>query len=142
MLNEELHVLLLRAFHHCNKRIVQRTSRLPLLPGQPKILEYVEENNGCIAKDICRGCVLDKSTMTSLLTRMEREGLLVKSGRSADRRAYHIFLTPKGEQAAREVKRIFSETDEKAFQGISASERAGFLSTLNKIIANLEDETE
>ena len=142
MLNEELHVLLLRAFHHCNKRIVQRTSRLPLLPGQPKILEYVEENNGCIAKDICRGCVLDKSTMTSLLTRMEREGLLVKSGSPADRRAYHIFLTPKGEQAAREVKRIFSETDEKAFQGISASERAGFLSTLNKIIANLEDENE
>lgn len=91
MLNEELHVLLLRAFHHCNKRIVQRTSRLPLLPGQPKILEYVEENNGCIAKDICRGCVLDKSTMTSLLTRMEREGLLVKSGSPADRRAYHIF---------------------------------------------------
>lgn len=142
MLNEELHVLLLRAFHHCNKRIVQRTSRLPLLPGQPKILEYVEENNGCIAKDICRGCVLDKSTMTSLLTRMEREGLLVKRGSPADRRAYHIFLTPKGEQAAREVKRIFSETDEKAFQGISVSERAGFLSTLNKIIANLEDETE
>lgn len=142
MLNEELHVLLLRAFHHCNKRIVQRTSRLPLLPGQPKILEYVKENNGCIAKDICRGCVLDKSTMTSLLARMEREGLLVKSGSPADRRAYHIFLTPKGEQAAREVKRIFSETDEKAFQGISASERADFLSTLNKIIANLEDETE
>ena len=40
------------------------------------------------------------------------------------------------------MKRIFSETDEKAFQGISASERADFLSTLNKIIANLEDETE
>ena len=142
MLNEELHVLLLRAVHHCNKRITQRTARMPLLPGQPKILEYVAENNGCIAKDICRGCVLDKSTMTSLLARMEREGLLEKSGSPADRRAYHIFLTPRGEQAAGEVKKIFTETDEKAFRGIPAGERESFLSTLRKIIANLEEETE
>ena len=139
---ESLHYLLMKSHAVFSRRVLSEAGKIGLTAGQPKILEYVEENNGCIAKDICRGCVLDKSTMTSLLTRMEREGLLVKSGSPADRRAYHIFLTPKGEQAAREVKRIFSETDEKAFQGISASERAGFLSTLNKIIANLEDETE
>ena len=54
MLDQELHFLLLRAFHHSNRLITQQIAVLGLYPGQPKILEYLLEHDGCIARDICR----------------------------------------------------------------------------------------
>lgn len=69
MLEEELHFQLLRSFHFSNRAIVAQTSRLQLMPGQPKILLYLLEHDGAMAKEITEGCVLDKSTVTSLLAR-------------------------------------------------------------------------
>ena len=50
MLNNELHFLLLKAFNHSNNLIIQQVYDLDLLPGQPKILEYLLEHDGTIAK--------------------------------------------------------------------------------------------
>ena len=44
MLDQELHFLLLRAFHHSNRLITQQIAVLGLYPGQPKILEYLLEH--------------------------------------------------------------------------------------------------
>ena len=95
MLSGELHFLLLKSFHHSNKNIVQKISSLKLLPGQPKILEYLLEHNGSIAKDISNYCVLDKSTITSLLVRMEKDGLIMRKTHSTDKRSAYIYLTEK-----------------------------------------------
>ena len=76
MLDDEVHFLLMRAFNSSNRAVVERTGAMGLLPGQPKVLEYLSEHDGSRATDICAGCVLDKSTMTSLLSRMETAGLI------------------------------------------------------------------
>lgn len=106
MLSGELHFLLLKSFHHSNKNIVQKISSLKLLPGQPKILEYLLEHNGSIAKDISNYCVLDKSTITSLLVRMEKDGLITRKAHSTDKRSAYIYLTEKGLQMAHKVKKF------------------------------------
>ena len=74
MLSGELHFLLLKSFHHSNKNIVQKISSLKLLPGQPKILEYLLEHNGFIAKDLSNYFVFVKSTITTILVRIEKDG--------------------------------------------------------------------
>ena len=106
MLNNELHFLLLKAFNHSNNLIIQQVYDLDLLPGQPKILEYLLEHDGTIAKNISRDHVLDKSTITSLLTRMEKQNLIVRKNQINDKRAYSIYLTEKGKESAQKVKQI------------------------------------
>ena len=96
MLEEELHFQLLRSFHFSNRAIVAQTSRLQLMPGQPKILLYLLEHDGAMAKEITEGCVLDKSTVTSLLARMAQLGLIVRRPHARDRRAAMTCLTEKG----------------------------------------------
>ena len=39
MLEEELHYLLMRAFHVSNREVAARVRQDGLLPGQPKVLE-------------------------------------------------------------------------------------------------------
>lgn len=140
MLSEELHFLLLKSFHHSNKNIVQNISSLKLLPGQPKILEYLLENNGSIAKDISKYCVLDKSTITSLLIRMEKENLIMRKTHSTDKRSAYIYLTEKGLQMAHKVKEICFCIDDKALKNIPPQQKQNLIQTLNMIIKNLEEE--
>lgn len=142
MLDQEVHFLLLRAYHHSHKYITKRTQELGLCPGQPKILEYLLEHDGCIAREICEGCVLDKSTMTSLLTRMERQGLIVKEKNQRDKRAAHIRLTERGRTMADAVKVIFRAADAQTLQGIPEGEQQALTRLLQTVISNLEEEAE
>ena len=132
MLEAELHFLLLRGFHYSNKAISQKVLALGLYPGQPKILEYLLEHDGAIAKEIGEGCVIDKSTIANLLHKKEHP---------LDKRASHIHLTEEGQALAVKVKEICAQTDEAAFRGISRDRQETFLQTLRTILSNLEEGT-
>lgn len=138
MLHTELHRCFLIGQHHANKIIVRRTSRLSLMPGQPKILEYLHSHDCCTQKEIGEGCFLDKSTVTSLLSRMESTGLICKSPHPSDGRVTMVTLTEKGRRLAGQVLHIMADTDTLAWKGIPEAERENFLCTFNKIIQNLQ----
>lgn len=138
MQHTELHRCLLIGQHHANKIIVRRTSRLSLMPGQPKILEYLHFHDCCTQKGIGKGCFLDKSTVTSLLSRMESTGLICKTPHPSDGRVTMVSLTEKGRRLSEQVLHVMADTDTLAWQGIPQAEKENFLSTFNKIIQNLQ----
>ena len=135
MLEDELHFQLLRSFHFSNRAIVAQTSQLKLMPGQPKILLYLLEHDGAITE----GCVLDKSTVTSLLARMAQQELIVRHPHARDRRAAMTYLTEKGRALAEEVHDICRRSDERALRGIDAQERQTLVRLLRQVSANLEE---
>lgn len=139
MLEEELHFQLLRSFHFSNRAIVTQTSRLQLMPGQPKILLYLLEHDGAKAREITEGCVLDKSTVTSLLARMAQQALIVRRPHARDRRAAMICLTEKGRRLAEEVHVICQRSDERALRGITVQEQQTLMRLLRQVSANLEE---
>ncbi len=135
-MNHELHLLLLESFFRNNRHVQKQITAAGLFPGQPKILEFLLTHNGCSQKEISTGCILDKSTVTSLLKRMEKTGLVYKEQDAQDQRASHIFLTPTGSEKARWVQQAFQAIDQHSLQGISQEEQAAFIRTFQKIIAN------
>ena len=46
MLEKQLHFLLLRCFNYSNRLVTQEIKKLNLLPGQPKILECLNQYDG------------------------------------------------------------------------------------------------
>ena len=137
MFLEELHYLLMMGFSHSNRVIVRRTGALGLLPGQPKILEALTACDGCTQKELAQVCALDKSTVTSVLSRMVAQGLVRKAACADDRRAARIYLTAAGRRQAQAVTEIFRAVDARALAGIPADDRAQFLRTFSAIIQNL-----
>lgn len=134
----DLHYLLLLAFHRSNKAIVRQTAKGDLLPGQPKILKFLSEHPDCTQKEVSQGCVLDKSTVTSLVSRMEKNGYLTKLPDPSDRRNHRLSLTEKGRTQAIAVRKVCASVDNTAWQGIPQDEREQFLNTFHKILQNLE----
>lgn len=138
MSQNELHYLLMLGFNRSNHAITSQTGKWELLPGQPKILEFLLQHNGCTQKEIGKGCALDKSTVTSLLSRMEAKGLLTRRPAEEDRRHVQVFLTESGTHWAVQTVEICSKVDEKALSGLSSEEIQNFLATFRKVLDNLE----
>ena len=77
--------------------------------------------------------------MTSLLSRMEENGLVSRESQKGDRRIVRIFLTPLGREKAEIVREIGSRLDESAWKGIPEDERRRFTGIFEKVIRNLEE---
>lgn len=76
------------------------------------------EHNGCTQKEIVKGCALDKSTVTSLLSRMEGKKLVQRRPLEHDRRHMLVFLTEEGAQWAKRTVEVCAEVDRMALMGI------------------------
>ena len=112
---EALHILLLIGFHRSNREISHYIKQEGLMPGQPKILEYL---------------------WTSLLKRMEKLELIRKEPRPDDQRGVSIFMTEKGREKAKRIREIIYGLDDFMWQGIEPEERQRFMETFRKIIKN------
>lgn len=137
--DDQLHFLLSAGFHYSNRAIVNKILASGLKPGQPKILEFLLDHNGATQKQIGSGCVLDKSTVTSLLSRMQEQALITKEGDGCDGRTVHIFLTETGKQQGVFVKAICKEVDTQAWMHISDDEKAQFTAVFQKILTNFKE---
>lgn len=135
---EPIHHQLLVAFSHSNRAMRSRTRITGLKPGQPKVLEHLVFNEGCTQRDIARACVMDKSTVTSIVARMEEEGLVERRAQPGDRRVVNVYLTREGRNAAARVIDCRAEVDGIAWRGFSDDERQQLSDLLGRVIENLE----
>lgn len=86
--------------------------------------------------DLGRCAGLEPSTMTGLLDRMERDGLVRRALDPADRRAQRIQLTHHGREIKDRVIDVLDRTLERALDGVSELELSVLKDTLRKVLAN------
>lgn len=132
---DTIHHQLLIAFSHANHAMTSRIRAFGLLPGQPKVLEFVAGNEGCLQRDIARACAMDRATTTGLLVRMEEAGLIERRPKADDRRALEVWLTDAGWIAAERVAACGAEVDAIAHANMTPDERK----TLSKLLALVID---
>lgn len=135
---DTIHHQLLVAFGHSNHAMTSRTRAFGLMPGQPKVLEFVAGNEGCVQRDIAHACAMDRATVTGLLARMEEAGLIERHPKKGDRRALEVYLTDAGWEAAEHVARCGAKVDEIAHADMSAEERETLSRLLARVIENFE----
>ena len=93
---------LLMADHAMLQNLSCRVSnRLGLTTGQPKVLDFLQDHDGAMQKDIAQGCHIEPSSLSTILGGMERAGLLERSTCDENRRTVYVRLTDLGwEQCA------------------------------------------
>ena len=73
------------------KRLLQGLRDYDLMPGHPKIMYFLFNNEGCQQKDIARNCYVESATLSTVLSNMEKRGLIDRIPHKSDRRAYSIY---------------------------------------------------
>lgn len=117
---------------------------LELSDGQPKVLYILRFNEGVVQKDLAAICDVKPSSMTLLLDGLEQKGLIerVKTIIPSGKRAYQIFLTPKGKEIADKVFYLMEDIEEECFVGISEEERQQLFDLLRRVRENLHKSCE
>jgi len=81
---------------------------------------------------------IEQPTMAATLSRMERDGLIVRRPDPGDRRAWLYSLSEVGLEKSVAVREAGRSINEAALAGLSEVERDAFLAALAKVVSNLE----
>ncbi len=133
MLEEQFHFQLLKCFNQQRKLITRKTAKLDVLPGQSKVLLCLYEQGSLSAKEIGDYCIIDKSTTTTLLKKMEKMGYIEKKNDKQDKRALSIQLTTLGLDKAKQVKEICEESNQEILNVLTTNEQVEILRLLKKL---------
>jgi DNA-binding MarR family transcriptional regulator len=82
--------------------------------------------------------VKDKSSITHLVAKLERELLVSRVGDERDRRNKLVYLTPAGRQLRKKLYPWVLEVYEQAVTGISGEDIEGCVSLIKKITENVQ----
>lgn len=106
--------------------------------AQGRILYVLWQEDGLPIVEISRRTGLAKTTLTSMLDRLEKSGFLTRTPSKGDRRQFIIQLTQKAWDLSLQYNKVSDEMGELFYQGFSNDEIEGFENMLNRILKNLE----
>jgi len=102
--------------------------------SEAHLLGYLINNSPSPVNKLIRVFGFKNSTLTSIINRLEKKGMLRRKISMEDRRSYQIELTKSGQKIATELYNITRELEDKILKNISDLE----ISSLNNIAAELE----
>ncbi len=107
-----------------------------LTQGEAHILALLAHSGRANVADLHRGLAHKRSTLTSILDRLARRGLITRAVGETDRRTFVVRLTAKGRRLAQRVQRHLSALERAVVRRLSATDIKGF----NKVVATLEQQ--
>lgn len=143
-MRNRLHMALINTSQTHKKRARQEFQNLDLSEGQPKVLEYLYDNEGCLQKELAAECNVEPATMTVLLKNMLGKGLIKKNTIyvSGGKRAFGIYLTELGLEKAAKLFDIIEELERISYKDFTEEEKDTLIELLYRISDNLKKSSE
>ncbi len=132
---KRLPVLLRRAWYGLNQAFRQRIAHLGITPDQYIILRWLSEGDpqGLTQRTLTDLMASDPNTITSTLTRMERNGLIVRAPHEHDKRAHRVRIQTSGRRAFGKARKIAMALQDQILATLPANRREKFLEELEAI---------
>lgn len=130
-----LPLLLRSAWYGLNQAFRRRIAHLDLTPDQYIVLRNLEEAGpaGITQSGLSANMTSDPNTVASLVTRMERSGLLRRRTDPKDRRARRLRLAPSGRKKFQSARTIALALQAEILAPLTPAESEDFLAVLEKI---------
>jgi DNA-binding MarR family transcriptional regulator len=107
--------------------------------AQGRILFILWQNDGIPIRELSLKTSLAKTTLTSMLDRMEAKGTVRRVPDPEDRRQIRIHLTETAVTMFARFQAVSNRMNEIFYRGLSDEERVRFDQTLAKILQNLKE---
>ncbi|WP_417469459.1 MarR family winged helix-turn-helix transcriptional regulator [Maricaulis sp.] len=130
--------LLHRAQQFAAERFTKSMAGAKLTQRQFAVLHATSGNEGLTQTELVKTTGIDRSTLAELVSRMVRNGLLVREKLADDARANAIHLSESGRTLLDAATLGAIEADRAILSALPKSKRANFLATLGRIALTLE----
>ena len=132
-----LHLLLMACHTNFNRLYMRELDKKypghNLLPGQPKILEFLKTHNNAYQRQIADGCLLEPSTLSLILSKMENAKLITRGSTGNNRKNRVVSLTPKGMEMADKVIEVYITLEKEVQKTCTSIEKDNVKIILRKL---------
>lgn len=115
-----------------------RLEKLDLYPGQVHLLLALREHAGETQVELSRQLHIKAPTVTVMLDKMERQGLVERRQDKQDKRKLRIYLTSEGTAITQRAHAVICGIFDTLMEGISAEELAAFRDIVDRMNQNLK----
>ena len=105
-----------------------------------RVLMLLGDKNPSTVGELSRRSVTKISTITRILMRMEKEGLVKRKPYPKDNRVIEVFILEKGEKISAELRGLANDVYQNAFEGIDEEDIRSFTKILMKVRQNLSED--
>jgi len=110
---------------------------LGLYRGQPFLLAVLWESEGITHSELARRIHVSPATVTNMIKRMEKGGLLERRPDEVDQRVSHVYLTDAGRAIRERVDQRWRELEPQVFGSFSEQEQEMLAALLERVRAEL-----
>lgn len=107
--------------------------------SQIRILSFLAENGDCSMKELEQSFGVSQATMTGIMHRLEKKGLVRLHHRAGSRRVLYGSVTEKGMQMYRRAEQFRDTLNDRMFSGMDDAVRVQTENVLSRILQNLTD---
>lgn len=110
-----------------------------LVPSYGNILTVLYDHEGAMSlKDIGELLGKEKSTITTLVNKLQKQGYVDKVKGQEDRRNTYVCLTEKGKEIESKFREISTEVQNTAYRNFTEEEKKELLRLLKKLNQNFD----
>jgi DNA-binding MarR family transcriptional regulator len=118
-----LHSVLGEICHLHHTQIDTAFEEMGLYRGQPQVLMYLLQNDGCTQTELGTMRNVKPATISKVLQRMDHAGFVERRADLEDQRVSRVYLTPAGHAICEDVQKTLDALDEETFGDFSLEER-------------------
>ncbi|MGI6498644.1 MAG: MarR family winged helix-turn-helix transcriptional regulator [Oscillospiraceae bacterium] len=136
--NECINYLLTTAQHAVFQQMTERLSEHDITPGQYAILNCLWTHQSVNPKEIAKILCLETSTISGVMDRMQKKGIIDRLVSTEDRRCVQVMLTEKGRNLEEPVLHVVEEVNKEVMSGFTPEEQALLKDCLRRIAGHEE----
>ncbi len=115
----------------------ERAREIGVTRPQWQVLSVLLRHEGIKQGGLAEILEVEPITAGRMIDRMQDAKLVERKTDPADRRAWRLFLTPRGREIIDRLQPLAMETTEEALKGISEQDQADLLRTLDTMLENI-----
>lgn len=125
--------------HQGMRRFAPRGPKEDPHHGQGKVLVMLAENDGVSQKLLTEQSGIRPASLSELIIKLERNGLVERQRNEEDKRNRNVYLTDDGRALAETIKSRKDESADFLFDALSEEEKETLTVLFDKLITSLED---
>ena len=120
-------------------KILRENDMADLEGARGRVIFALWGKDGVPIKTLCEKTSLDKSTLTGIIDRLERDGYIERKPSETDKRSTLILLTGKEQEFANHVHKVSDQMNTIFYKGFTDEEITQFESMLERILTNCKE---
>ncbi len=137
--NESTSFAIIQVARKHRQRVEEALNELGLHTGQEFLLLQLWQEEGLTPTQLANIACVEPPTISKMLQRLERVGLIERKSDAEDARVSRVYLTEQGRSLEKPVLRALKEVNTHTVKGLTDVEQALLRRLLNQVADNLSE---